>query len=1112
MIFQNHTSANKMPSKNLLQYKAANPLHSVWVSASAGTGKTKILTDRVLRLLISGVAFEKILCLTFTNAAASEMTHRIIKSLLDWQTNPETMERILGAIPTKSQIKKAKNLFRDLMLSQDQLSIHTIHSFCQKILQKFPFEAGVAPGFKVLSDIETKELCEKLIEEIADILSPSEPQENNNNITTSLNYILSNTHESTFNEIILEILSNQIALRDLFHQFPSSVEYSNHLKQETDTKYNDDFYIQEFASYNNNPVTITEFDLTENELALISKYNEYTRLSIQSKIKEFHKLKLLFCTIKGDPRKIILCKKSRSLYPNLDSKLHDIQISIFNCDQKIKIAHMILATCHMFEVAKYVIDKYTEYKKKLVCLDYDDLVYYTKELLTNREVKDWVLYKLDGGIMHLLVDEAQDTSPKQWQIIEAIMSEFYSGESASKEDRTVFIVGDEKQSIYSFQGADVKNFTRVNRFIKDQMLKAQKQYHNIELEMAYRSTLPILDLVTKIFGEKYFPNTKLECFRKNEEGLVELWTLYQDATNPKDLFWPLVEEFETTQTASTLLAENIARFIKNYIDSGTILPSTSKAASPKDFMILIRRRNQFTHDIISALKEIGVAVSGIDRIAIMDHLSVRDIVSITKFVLLPEDDLNLASLLRSPIFRIDDKILHNISATRRGSLYSAINDANILLLLNYFIEISLTLSAFDFLHQLMDIMDYRGLLRSANGEGTDDVLDELLNLANVWSNKNNGNLQAFVYWLEKREIEIKRDVASSRSVRVMTVHASKGLESPVVILADTTSMPTNQSNLIWKEGEFLWLGASKNSNMISTNYKDNIDNKDYEEYLRLLYVAMTRAEDHLVITGFQTQAKEKENSWYSIVSKAIRELGKEGDDGIVYYGNSRYIELVQHNCVPTSEPSPDSMTKAKTVETQFKNQIPAYVSMTPKISDLENINRILSSTCIEDFSNVKSPLTSRIDISYGSIIHKILEDSVTTSNFKFEPTHPYLESLEQNLKKLVTEKLSLLFSLEEFIKLTHYPTLRTEVSIGYMEDDILKIGRIDLVAISSEEVVIIDYKTDSKPPSSKENIDKRYIAQLKFYTDSMKKIMPNHKIIGKILWIENLNFMEILTV
>jgi ATP-dependent helicase/nuclease subunit A len=322
----------------------------------------------------------------------------------------------------------------------------------------------------------------------------------------------------------------------------------------------------------------------------------------------------------------------------------------------------------------------------------------------------------------------------------------------------------------------------------------------------------------------------------------------------------------------------------------------------------------------------------------------------------------------------------------------------------------------------------------------------------------------------------------------MTVHAAKGLEAPIVILADTTSMPKGQSNFLWKNGDFLWLGSSKNNNIFYGNYKNEIENKDYEEYLRLLYVALTRAEDHLVIAGFTTQGKENENSWYGLASNAMSKLEFQERDEVKYFG-----EHIIHHCEKPGD------------EAIHRNPPPSLVNRLPGQAFIPPLNEDSST----DFSYVKSPLTSRMDISYGTIIHKILEDSVKTRNFTFEPSHPYVQALPAKLKEPVISKLSKLFIMENFLKLTKYPTIKTEVSIGYIENDATKIGRIDLLVISSDEVIIIDYKTDSHPPSSILEVNHKYIAQLKFYADSMKKIMPDHRIITKILWLENLEFMEI---
>lgn len=1060
-----------MLNQNLSQIEAANPDNSVWVSASAGTGKTKVLTDRVLRILLSGTEPEKILCLTFTNAAASEMKSRIISSLQNWKENQDDLEKLLSRKPSFEEIEVAKGLFDKLMLSPEQLGINTIHSFCQKILQKFPFEAGIKPGFKVVSEIEMQEISRKLIKDISievgcDIESKK-----------SFEFILKNVHQLSFHELIMEIISNQNNFRDLFEHYGSSDNYLTYLRSEAEVNQDSLSYIKDLIS-KLKFISFYDAELKENEIALLEKYNNYLNLHEGNKIRKFQNLIEVFYTQKGDLRKKLITKKNAEKLPNLAKDLESTQLLVAKYYEYIKKARMIEATNHIYKVAEYVISKYIKYKHRHAALDYDDLIFYAKKLLWNSEMQDWVLYKLDGGITHLLIDEAQDTSPKQWQIIEAIMREFYAGISRDEKERTVFVVGDEKQSIYSFQGADVSNFNKVNRFIDSKMNSAKKNFRNIELEWVYRSAPEILEIVSKTFKESYLKNVELKCFRKEAKGKVDIWPLLLPASlrEERDLFWPTVKEMEGDESQSKNLAKQIASYIKNYIDSGKIMPSTGLPARPGDFMILIRRRNEFTDEIISELKNAGISVAGIDRMLISDHLSVKDIISAAKFALLPEDDLNLAALLKSPLIGMKDEKLESLAINRQNSLYEALPEMEILDNLQ---QMALNLSAFDFLNNLIDIMGAREILKEANGPDSDDALDELLNICTEYSKIGGTNLQSFIHWLEKSEIEIKRDIESRDNVRVMTVHASKGLESPIVIMPDTTKVPKVQNNLIWNDGNFLWLGVNGNSNELYSKYKKEKEDKDYEEYLRLLYVAMTRAEDHLIICGFSNKDKIDEKCWYGIVKEAMGDLGNN----------------VESDCNLTSA--------VIASEAKQPSQTTNLGCHAPSLS-------LLAMTDIKTKPNyVRSPLDERMDISYGIVLHKVLEDSVKLGKFSLDKKHPYLYKLPPHLQNHIMKKLPKLFDEPEFIKILNYPEVKTEASMGYMEDGSFKFGRIDLLAISDSEAVIIDYKSESQPAKTKEEVPELYINQLTFYAEFIKKAYPNLQVTSKILWLENFSMMEI---
>ena len=1057
--------------RNQEQILASDPAHSVWVSASAGTGKTKVLTDRVLRLLLEDVPFDKILCLTFTNAAATEMTNRISAACLDWQSNTDSLSDILGRDPSAKEIICAKSLFSRLMLSPRQLSIHTIHSFCQKILQSFPFEAGLQPGFKVISEIESDDIIDHVVKDLASAG------------LESIIYLLQNLHENTFLDLVREILSDQIYFYELFQQFPTAREYEDFLRSKMDVEGADEMSLR--------AVLGTTLQSHQFMHQFKGDCNDSKASRNDSNDYDIKKLLSFFLTASGAPKKKLLTKKESDASPDLEQKLREIQGVVYQTDQKCKRLRMIFAMTHIYEVAKFAIEKYNFYKKHKGYLDYDDLIYRAKELLTNSDMKDWVLYKLDGGVMHLLIDEAQDTSPEQWQIIEAIMSEFYSGSTSVDSNRTIFIVGDDKQSIYSFQGADVGNFNRFNDYIRKQMIDASKSYKDVELKWSYRSGSAILDVVSKLWGMNGNADISLRPFREIV-GTVELWPLYNEPKDELKLFWPLLDEMKTEEDTTKLLARDIAKYIRSYIASGRVLPSTGKPAIAEDFMILVRRRGEFMEEVIKALKDENVDVGGMDRMVLTDHISVQDILSLAKYALMPRDELNLAELLKSPIIGMSEDELRQFRVSKKSEgeliLDASRNGVNLS-------DFATSNTLFDFFYHLIEVVGLRAILASSNGTSTHDVLDELLNLVMQFEKSHSSSLQEFIYWIERKDMEVKRDPYALGLVRVMTIHGSKGLQSPIVILADTTSLPSRQNQLLWEEGMCLWLGGVLNSNEQYKNIKSAAEDVDYLEYLRLLYVALTRAEDHLIIAGASARDAVPEGCFYDLVSRAMRAIGCNEDAGKKWFGEKVVIDDAEFVASDRSKVSLRGAEGDVAIPVTSKEIVMlnfSFLAMMPTISD--NIHASAS----------QSPLNSRVSLNYGQLIHKILEDSVNTNNFAFSPSHPMIRALPQDAQTIIVEKLSKLFVMEEFVELIKNAKIQTEVSIGYNDGDTPRIGRIDLLAIRNKEVIIVDYKTDKKVPKSASEIPENYLKQLKFYADAIGKIYPQYKIHTKILWIEEL--------
>ncbi|WP_250312014.1 UvrD-helicase domain-containing protein [Rickettsia endosymbiont of Oedothorax gibbosus] len=834
---------------NELQQQASDPQYSVWVSASAGTGKTKILTDRVLRLLIKGVEFNKILCLTFTNAAALEMQNRIRNKLAKFAVDgtaklTKELSLLLTREPSESEVQYTKTLYYRLLNSEDGINIYTIHAFCQKMLKLFPLESSINPEFQILDDITASGVVNKIRNQI--YLDPT--------YNELISFFLTNFHEVTINDIFSEIIQQKIKFKKLFAK---QVDYKEH---------------QTINSYV--PEQLSE--LYSHAWQLLAKYSIAINLD--------QEIQLFFLTKEGTKRKNMLPKSIATNYPKLLNELEYIQEKVFQLEQQTKMQDMENYSNLLCNLAKIFLDKYESYKTENSLLDYDNLIYLTQLLLTDDTTKNWVSYKLDGGIEHLLVDEAQDTSPEQWSIITAIIAEFYSTTKHKKS--TIFVVGDEKQSIFSFQGANLSSFNSVNANLCKKFSEANKNFKNITLEWSYRSTEKIIDIVYLILQQiknttpQLFTseNPKILPFRQNDKGIVELWPLVRGKETK--LFWPLPEEHNKSKSAQQVLAEQIANFIKSQIASQRILHATNSEVKESDFMILVRKRDELVFEVINCLKQHGLQVEDVDRITLDKSLSVLDLIAIAKFVLLPQDDLNLIGLLKSPIIGMGEQELQLLAISRgKNSIWEYLQNipeyTNIYNKLCYFLQIYKVANCGNFFSLIVDCLDIRKILVESNGFDSNDVINELIYLSSNYTNNIDSSLQSFVYWFENNKIDIKRNLESSSKIKVMTVHASKGLQAPIVILCDTSSVPTNSNKFIWdQDGKMFSVLQSSNSPEFFKALKEQEQQKDLQEYIRLLYVAMTRAEDHLVICGYQSSGnKLPQNCWYELVSRAMNMHG-----------------------------------------------------------------------------------------------------------------------------------------------------------------------------------------------------------------------------------------------
>ncbi|MGX6960745.1 MAG: UvrD-helicase domain-containing protein [Rickettsia endosymbiont of Pentastiridius leporinus] len=861
-----------------LQQQASDPNYSIWVSASAGTGKTKILTDRFLRLLIKGVQPQNILCLTFTNAAAVEMQLRISKklrifSLCDPQKLEEELILMTGDKPLSHEIENAKTLYDKLLNSSEALNIYTIHAFCQKILKTFPVEAGITPEFQILEETKLQDIFLNIRNEI--YLS----EEHSELIKTLLNRF----HEITLQDIFSEIIEQKIKFKKLFISKPVLEKIHN----------------KKFA------------------LGQLNNLYDKVKILLEGYVQELEP-KEIFFTKDGKPRKSLLSRELTKEYPKLLLELKKTAPEIYKLDEEYRIEELEYHTNLLSKLAYILLEKYEKFKAENNLLDYDDLIYYTEKLFQNKSIHEWLLHKLESEISHILVDEAQDTSRDQWNIITNLITDL---NTVNKPNNSVFIVGDDKQSIFSFQGADLNNFNLVNEKLKadftniinsvklgykepkvepiiigkttsDDVGKFKSidyKFKDITLECSYRSCKEILQFTHHIF--KYLKTHQPNLFLSNNpiissfrssnyghKGTVTILPLITSETS-EELFWALPQDYANSLSSSDLLIQKIIDFIKEKIASKEVLPSTGNTISEQDFIILVRKRDEFSSNLIKELGKAKLKVEASDRINLKEHLSVMDLISVAKFVLLPDDDLNLAALLKSPIIGVNEQQLYGIITNKNEdslwdnlSSYPDIHDK-----LNSLIEIYKTSTAENFFMLIVTSLNLRPILAAHNGDDSDDMINELLALSSSYANDIDNSLQGFIGWFENNDIQVKHDIENSDKIRVMTVHSSKGLEAPIVILCDSTTLPVSSNNFIWSDsGEMFFSAKATDTPEFLLKMKEAEKLKDLQEYIRLLYVAMTRAKDHLIICGFSNKLNISENCWYNIVKQGADNFSISG--------------------------------------------------------------------------------------------------------------------------------------------------------------------------------------------------------------------------------------------
>ncbi len=1107
---------------NAQQTAAASPSSSVWVEASAGTGKTKVLSDRVLRLLLKNVNPNKILCLTYTKAAAVEMNERIAKRLSSWAVDDDEslkddLAKLLGDefnISSQDEIiKLARTLFAHQLDAPGGMKIQTIHSFCQDILKRFPIEAGVSPYFEVLDDRNSKEILQNIK---SDLLKNSQ-LDSQSQLNKYVNYLVNNISEFKFPEVMNMITENRNKIDALLKKYKTIDEIINVLEKkldissiETPENIKTIFFAKIRLEAIDEIIDALRYggkdDNKTADILVSASYNNFN-------IAYYDEYKKAFLTQNGEIRKKLASKSAIEHNANIVEKMLDEANRILLTENMLKNLSVLQSTIAVLFISKNIIDAYNEYKTIYSVLDYEDLIIKTFQLLENSATTDWVLFKLDGGIDHILIDEAQDTSPSQWSIIRALTQEFFAGIGAKESilPRTVFVVGDRKQSIYSFQGADPNEFDKMYRYFEKKALKFSK----IHLDVSFRSTKAIMDCVNVLFdspcakkgvlpeGEKMNHSP----FRLGDGGLVEILPIFSINEEIKDNYnWHIPLERSQKVSPSNLLAKKIAQNIKQMVENKDILLSKNRPIQYGDFMFLVQQRNSFVEEFVRACKEIGVNIGGIDKLKLLEQIAVQDLISLGKFLLLPSDDLSLAEVLKSPLFGLDDDDLFELCYQRKSCLFDSLsqnikfkNITNNLQILLNLVGYTRPLELFSY---ILIKMDGRKNFISRLGNEVEDVIDEFLNLTLIFEQKHTPTLSGFINWIIQDEVIVQKQMeqGDANTVKIMTVHGSKGLQAPIVILADTTKIKnkSHRSEFLWDNDLFYFPLSSSDYNEKCNLIKERNLDADFDEYRRLLYVALTRAEDRLYIAGYTKDKNIKEESWYSLLKNNIPsnvEIDKN-DERTLY-------QIEQENL----------FTDEVKMHDVLQNSTYAYTpSLLPAPHESPLSKPYAPSRDETDDELVLSPLEDNGKLyKRGIVIHKLLQyiSKVDSSNKQNAIT----SFLQKELPEL-SDKEHIDISKEVLTLCKKYSDIFTKNSyaevpiIGEVNGKIIS-SKIDRLVIKEDKVIIVDYKTNRPAAKNIEDVPLKYINQLNTYKEIVNRIYPDKQIEAFLLWTNTCNMMKV---
>jgi ATP-dependent helicase/nuclease subunit A len=1102
-----------------MQAKASNPEASAWVSANAGSGKTHVLTQRVLRLLLTGTPPGQILGLTFTKAAAANMATRIFNTLAQWASlGDEALAAALaetGAVkPGPQDLIFARQLFARTIETPGGLRIQTLHAFCERLLRLFPFEANVPAHFRVIDEREAGAHMEEARDEAI-------ASARNSFVWKALERVSRDAGAFRFDDLLQETLgfTETFVAFDDARAFAAALRGRLGLANGETTASVEAEMLGDNIGRSHRQAWAQALEIgSVNDLKLSAKLRAADNAStIEDRVVAL--LDAFFIEEdEGEPRRKgghITTRAVRKEIPHLEADLRREQDRLIVLRDRRLAALTIERSEALFAVGRAVLTAFANAKAGRGELDFADQIAGALRLVT-RSSAAWVLRKLDARLDHLLIDEAQDTSPEQWRILAALSEELFAGQGSRTSRRTIFAVGDEKQSIFSFQGAAPELFAEMRRFFERRHREAELRFESVPLNFSFRSAPAILEAVDKTFasedawrgvGAAGDPPPQHEAVRGAMKGVVELWPTIKPTptAEPDDWRMPL-DELSRDDPPATLarrIAETIGKWLSPESRERIVgHDGAPRRIRPGDVMILVRSRNAFFDAMIRALKDRKVKVAGADRLMLRDHIAVMDLVAVGRAALVPDDDLTLACVLKSPLVGLKEDDLFELAANRSGSLARALaasadecaRDAARRLAI--WRSRARTLSPYAFYARLLGEDGGRKALLRRLGPDAADPIDEFLALALTHEQREAPSLHVFLAEVEAADTAIKRDMESEgEDVRVLTVHASKGLEAPIVFLPDTCGAPDGRHDPKLQRlaearpnGPPLFAWSRKKNEDCEALAAARTERRLAEagEHRRLLYVAMTRAAQRLAVAGYETSTGRSEGCWYDLVESGLRESMTDspapwsGGERIRRFGEGLFAEDRGETSLPlASALLPGWLSAKAAVEAPAAPLRPSRLGRTRE-SERVNEGRLAHALLqmLPDIASEQRPAAAKAYLAaHGGALGVAAREALAA----------------QVLGVIEGPELAPLFG----------PGSRGEVSLAGVlrrsgRADAPYSGRLDRLLVTETTALIVDFKLGAAPslPSP------AHIAQLAVYRAALQPIYPTPPVRAALVYLD----------